>query len=298
VSGRKTYWHLEGSERVPTEYEIATSRILYYIGRGFEVEVPLSSWYERHQRGSPFACADWEEFRDPRATTYARYTAIQAAKETHVDALFDGIERGDADRSLDAAWVETLARIIPPARYLFHGLQMAACYVGQMAPAGRIVVCAMFQAADEMRRLQRFAYRMAQLRQTQPGFGEDARARWEGDPAWQPAREAIERLLATYDWGEAFVSLDLVLKPRIDAFFAERLGGVAAEAGDPLWAEVLASLAEDCVWHRAWSGALQATALSGGEGTRKAVESWRRKWSHLAEQASEGLESLLGGAQP
>ena len=49
---RKTYWHLEGARRVPTDYEVATSRMLYYVGRGFEVEVPLSDWYRRYQQGS------------------------------------------------------------------------------------------------------------------------------------------------------------------------------------------------------------------------------------------------------
>jgi hypothetical protein len=293
---RRPYWHLESSERVPTEYEIATSRILYYAGRGFEVDLPLSGWYERYQQGSPFACAnpdDWEEFRDPRATTYSRYASIQAAKEALVDALFESIERDAADRSRDPAWLAALERIVPPARYLFHGLQMAACYVGQMAPSGRIAICAMFQAADEMRRLQRFAYRMALLRRAVPGFGDGARGLWEDDPAWQGAREAVERLLATYDWGEAFVALDLVLKPRIDAFFGGAFARAAALAGEPLWAEVLASLDQDCGWHREWSDALLSLALERGESSRASVDGWRRHWGALAEPAGAGLESLL-----
>jgi hypothetical protein len=291
VSARRTYWHLESSERVPTEYEIATSRILYYPGRGFEVELPLSSWYERHQQGSPFACPDWERFRDPRATTYSRYVAIQSAKESHVDALFAAIERGDAERP-SPSWLAVLERVVPPARYLFHGLEMAACYVAHMAPAGRIAVCAMFQAADEMRRLQRFAYRMALLRTAQPDFGEDARGVWEDDLAWQGAREAVERLLATYDWGEAFVALNSVVKPRIDAFFAGPFARAAQAAGEPLWAQVLASLEEDSVWHREWSDAL-LSAAAGSRDSDAAVERWRLAWSALAETAGKELESLL-----
>jgi hypothetical protein len=295
-AARRTYWHLESSPRVPTEYEIATSRILYYAGRGFEVDLPLSGWYERYQQGSPFACAkweDWEEFRDPRATTYSRYASIQAGKEALVDALFESIERDDADRGHGSAWLASLERIAPPARHLFHGLQMAACYVGQMAPSGRIAVCAMFQAADEMRRLQRFAYRMALLRRIEPRFGDDARALWEDDPAWQGAREALERLLITYDWGEAFVALDLVVKPRIDAFFGGAFARAAVAAGEPLWAEVLGSLDQDCVWHREWSGALLSLVEAKNDGARAAVDGWRRHWGELAGPAAAGLESLL-----
>jgi toluene monooxygenase system protein E len=293
MSPRRTWWHLEGSGRVPTEYDIATSRLLYYPGRGFEVELPLSGWYERHQTGSPFACDDWERFRDPRATTYSHYVALQSAKEAHVDALFEAIERADGDRHLGAAWLSVLEEIVPPARYLFHGLQMAACYVAHMAPSGRIAICAMFQAADEMRRLQRFAYRMAQLRTVHPEFGADARRTWEEHPAWQGVREALERLLATYDWGEAFVALDAVLKPRVDAFFGGTLARAAVEAGEPLWAEVLASLERDTAWHREWSDALLAVAAGGGAASDAAVARWRRHWDALADSAAQGLGALL-----
>jgi toluene monooxygenase system protein E len=202
-------------------------------------------------------------------------------------------KRDDADRGRDATWLAALERIVPPARHLFHGLQMAACYVAQMAPSGRIAICAMFQAADEMRRLQRFAYRMALLRRAVPGFGDGARAIWEDDPAWQGAREAVERVLATYDWGEAFVALDLVLKPRIDAFFGGAFARAATAAGEPLWAEVLASLEQDGAWHREWSGALASLIEARGGEARASLERWRRHWIALAESAGRGLESLL-----
>jgi CheY-like chemotaxis protein len=185
-----------------------------------------------------------------------------------------------------------LEQVVPPARYLFHGLQMAACYVAQMAPSGRIAICAMFQAADEMRRLQRFAYRMAQLRLARPEFGANARRSWEEDPAWQGAREVLERLLATWDWGEAFVALDLVVKPRIDAFFTGTFARASAAAGEPLWTEILASLAQDAVWHREWSEALVAVAADGGA-SEAAVARWLQHWNELAESAAKGLDALL-----
>ncbi len=157
-----------------------------------------------------------------------------------------------------------------------------------MAPAGRIAICAMFQAADEMRRLQRFAYRMALVRRAVPRFGDGARHLFEELPAWQGAREALERLLATYDWGEAFVALNGVLKPRIDAFFGGAFARAAAAAGEPLWVEILGSLDEDSAWHRNWSSALLASSDA-----RASVDEWRLKWGALAEPAIKGLESLL-----
>ena len=47
---------------------------------------------------------------------------------------------------------------------------MLAAYIGKMAPSSRITIAASFQAADEMRRVQRLAYRMRQLQVTHPEF--------------------------------------------------------------------------------------------------------------------------------
>ena len=38
--GKRTYWHLETLGHKPSEYEIVTSRLLYYTARGFEVKLP------------------------------------------------------------------------------------------------------------------------------------------------------------------------------------------------------------------------------------------------------------------
>src|SRR3569623_1906293 len=112
-----TYWHLADLGRSPTDYEIATSRLLYHVGRGFEVAVPLSDWYRRYQTGSALRCDDWERFYDPRETTYAAYVAGRAENEAALD-------RGAPSPALAPDWVAALGQLLPPALYLFHGLQM------------------------------------------------------------------------------------------------------------------------------------------------------------------------------
>src|SRR3954468_16302015 len=189
----KTYSHLAQGRRMPSEYELVTSRLLYYPERGFEVAVPLGDWYRRHQQGSPLQAPDWEAFEDPRHTTYTRYVTLQAQQEAHVEGILGSIEAQGYDGALSPAALELLARAVAPLRFAFHGLQMAAAYVGQMAPAGRITVASLLQAADEMRRLQRVAYRLGQLRRVEAGFArvdEESRALWQGDASWQPLRRA------------------------------------------------------------------------------------------------------------
>lgn len=281
---------------MPSEYELVSTDLHYYTRSGFEVRVPLSAWYEEHVAGSRLTGADWGAFRDPRETTYAAYARRQREREAFVDGVLRSIDERGYDARLDPAWVAALDRVLAPSRFLFHGLQMAAAYVGQIAPAGRITIACAFQAGDEMRRVQRVAYRMAQLGQTHPGFGEGSRPAWQSDPAWQPLREAIERLLVAYDWGEALVALCLVIKPALDAFFIEGLAAAAVRAGDPLFAEVLYSLGEDCAWHREWSLALLRLAVDARPENRRAMQAFVDKWHPLARRGVEALAPALPSA--
>lgn len=296
--GQRTYSHLAGQRRLPSEYELASTGLLYYTRSGFELNVPVKSWYDRHQRACALRCADWGQFRDPRETTYTKYTGLQRNQEIFVDGILQSIEDSDYDARLPAAWRATLAGLISPARYLFHGLQMLAAYLGQMAPEGRIVMTALFQAADEMRRVHRFAYRLRQLQNSEAGFGEGGKQRWQQDPLWQPCREVIERLLVTYDFAEALVGVNLVVKPLLDALL-EQLAQVAADRGDPLLNEILRSLAEDGKWQRSWTAALFQLLFSdpAGAENRAAVTGFVAKWLPLATRATHGLAALVPGQE-
>jgi toluene monooxygenase system protein E len=289
----KTYSHLERERRVPNEYELVTSRLLYYLGRGFEVSTPLEAWYERYQGASLLGGCDWERFSDPRETTYAKYTALALRGETYLDGVLEAIETTGYDRSLKAGWRATLDRVIGPLRYPLHGFQMIAAYVGQMAPGGRITVAALFQAADEMRRIQRLAYRMTQLQSVAPAFGAESKNVWLRDPAWQPLRQAVEQCLVAYDWGEALIALNLCIKPLIDELFMTHLPKEAEEHGDHLLGQLFSSLDEDCRWHREWTVALLRTAVANNPDNRAVIQGWVTRWSEVARRAAASFEFLF-----
>ncbi|HMJ50700.1 MAG TPA: hypothetical protein VK540_01445 [Polyangiaceae bacterium] len=289
----KTYSHLERGRRLPNEYEIVTSDLLYYPSRGFEVKTPLDAWYEKHQRGSLLHANDWERFSDPRETTYAKYTALALKGETYLDGLLDSIETSGYDRALSAEWRGTLDRVLGPLRYPLHGFQMIASYVGQMAPSGRITVAALFQAADEMRRIQRLAYRMTLLQQTHPDFGKESKSVWLRDPAWQPLREAVERCLVTYDWGESLIALNFCIKPLIDELFMTYLPREAEEHDDHLLGQLFSCLDEDCRWHRAWSVALLKIAVEDDADNRTVIHAWVTRWCEIARRAAATFDFLF-----
>ena len=297
---QKTFWHLMPQRRMPSEYEIVTSKLLLNTGEGFtgkrfELDVPLQQWYEQYQQGSALACSCWEKFRDPRETTYTRYTELQMEKEIFVDTILEEIEAKGYDRELLPHWVQTLATLVAPFRYPGHALMMIAAYVAQMAPGGRIVVAGTFQAGDEARRVERLAYRVRQLQFAFPGFAADSKSLWEHGPRWQPLRRFVERLLVTYDWGEAFVALNLVLKPMIDDLFLKHTSDLALGHNDHLLGQMFYSLNEDCQWHRQWSRALIQTAIDDTPINRQLIQAWINKWYPVALRAVGAFSPLFEG---
>jgi len=290
---QRTYWHLEALGRRPSEYEIATSRLLYHPQRGFEVDVPVADWYRRHQRESPLKADDWDVFHDPRETTYTRYVTLQNQRETFVTGLLRAHDGGGGDARLPEAAAALLERVMAPLRYPGHALQMAAAYVAQMAPGGRIVIAAMFQAADEMRRVERLAYRLRLLQHARPGFGDDSRSRWEGDPAWQGLRELLERLLTTWDWGEAFAALNFAVKPAFDELMMNHFAAAARAAGEELLPQMFFSLNEDCAWHRDWSRALARAAIAARPENRAVLQDWVDAWRPRAVAAMAPLAEVM-----
>src|SRR5205085_2291814 len=136
-----------------------------------------------------------------------------------------------------------------------------------------------------------------QLQEVDAEFGRDARAVWQTDPAWQPWREVIERLLVTYDWGEALIALCFSIKPRFDELFGAQLAELARTSGDDALAHLLGSLAEDGKWHRAWSAELVRFALRDRPANRDIIEAWLVKWDALAERAAAAFAATLPSGQ-
>lgn len=278
---------------MPTEYELVTSKLLYYTKRGFEVETPISEWYRKYQKASSVQVDDWDQFRDPRETTYTKYTQIQRDKEIYTEGIFNFIEQTNYDDFLSMQWKASLFALLSTLRYPYHGLQMIASYVGSMAPGGRITIAAALQAADEKRKVETIAYRLAQLNEKVMGDVHEARVRWEREPHWQPLRKLIEMLFVTYDWAEAFVALNICLKPKLDDFVLIDVAQLAKKYGDNRLTEIFFSLKEDSDWQRDWTAALRAVMEKGQTSNAAAVEAWIAKWQPLAEEAISTLKKDL-----
>ncbi|WP_028080264.1 aromatic/alkene monooxygenase hydroxylase subunit beta [Solimonas soli] len=295
----KTWSHLAARRRKPSEYEIVSTNLHISTRPGadpFELDpdVFMNRWYKEKRNASPLKHPDWNAFRDPDELIYRTYNIMQDGAETYVTGLFDQFNEREHDKGLSANWAGTLARLYTPARYLFHTLQIGSAYLAQMAPASTISICAAFQGADSLRWLSHTAYRAKELSLTFPdkGFARDERRYWEEDAAWQGFRELMEKVLIAYDWGEAFVALDLVAKPAIEEVVLRKFGEAARQNGDTLLGLVIDAELIDSARHRRWSSALVKLATAE-PGNADVIKGWIAKWEPLADRAIDAFGAAL-----
>ena len=293
-----------GSRKRPSEYEVVSYK-LHYRTRNPQApyeqspNLRMNEWYRKHVFNSPLQHPDWDAFRDPDEVTYRAYCTMQDGQEQYVDGLLNAHDNDKHDASLPESWVDTLAKIYTPARYLLAAGQMASAYLVQMAPASTITNCAVFQEADCFRWLSRVAYRTRELANTYPGkgFTENERSYWEDAPEWQGFRELFEKVMATYDWGECFVALDVIALPTLDFGFLQPLKTAAQGQGDTLTALLCGNHARDCQRARRWTAALVKQSLDV-KTNEEVISDWVAKWTPLAENAiATYCAGLPGGSE-
>lgn len=295
----KTWSHLSARRKKPSEYEIVSVNLHTTQREGqppFELDpnLPLALWYTHKRDQSPLRHPDWNAFRDPSELTYRVYNIVQDGQESFVTGLLNQMSDREHDRLLEPTWAGSLARLYAPLRYVHHGLQMMSAYLTMMAPASTISNCASYQTGDHFRWVSHTAYRTAELGKTFPsiGLGQDERRYWEDDPAWQGLRKLLELALVTWDWAEAFVVLNLVVKPCLEEGFMQPLADAARDNGDTLLPLLVDSQLADARRHRRWAAALTEMALSQ-DGNRALLQSWLDKWMPLADAAIQAYALAL-----
>jgi toluene monooxygenase system protein E len=297
---RKTWSSLGQLGRIPSEYEIVTHNLNYTTRphRTSALEsnptTPANMWFLTYRDKSPLQAGDWLGFRDPDEITYRKYVTMQDEQETVVEGVLDQYGWAGHDASLPTRWVECLATLFTPTRFPVHALQMCTAYLGHMAPASYISNCAVFAAGDLLRRVSLVAYRTRQLADaTSSSIGSAERVVWERNEAWQPAREALEKLLTAYDWGECFTAMNLVLRPTLDQILLRQLANAAHDNGDDLTWLLLGNLAVDADRCTRWSIALAEYAIKERAGNRGVLQRWVTQWTPRAEDAAAGLGQLF-----
>ncbi|HVT68287.1 MAG TPA: toluene hydroxylase [Trebonia sp.] len=298
---RRTFSAFGDVRRMPSDYEIVTHQQNWTLRRdraaAFE-QNPSSAanlWFLTYRDQSPLQAEDWDAYRDPDALTYRGYVTAQAQAQATLEGALEAHANAGADAALPAGSAALLAALFTPSRFLCHGMQQVEAYIGYLAPSSYITNAAGFATADLLRRVTTVAYRTRELQLSRPetAAGTAERAVWQDHPAWQPARKAIEYALVSYDWGEAFTALNLVLGPTLDDVLLTQLGDVGRGSGDTLTWLLSAYLGADSQRRGRWSRALADLAVAQRPANRAVLAKWIGRWSARADEAAYGLGTLL-----
>lgn len=296
----KTWSHLAGQRRKPSEYEIVSTNLHYTTDRPdqpFELDsnVPIAQWYKKYRTGSPIQSDNWDAFRDPDEMVYRTYNITQDGQESFVTKLFDQMSARGHDEMLSPTWLGSLARFYTPSRYLIHALQMMSGYIVQIAPASTISNCAAYQSGDHLRWLNHVAYRTRELANNYEdiGFAKDEGDYWVNDPVWQGWRKLIEEAMITWDWAESFTVLNLVLKPAMEEGILGVLRSLGRSQGDTLLGLLIDSELSDAARHRRWAGAMCKFMIEAKPENKAILLEWIAKWTPAAHSAIDAYCSTL-----
>ena len=299
---QKTWSHLAGRRRRPSEYEIVSTNLHFSTDNPdapFELDpnFDMALWFKRYRNASLIAHPNWDAFRDPDEVVYRTYNLLQDGQETYVFGLFSQFADRGHDAMLGREWVATLSKMYSPCRYLFHGMQMMSAYLCQMAPASTISNCATYQTADSLRWLTHTAYRTKELSNSfsDLGLGTGERLAWETNSEWQGFRELLEKGLVVWDWAECFIVLNLVLKPIAEECLIHGLGELARRNSDTLLGLLADVQMADATRHRRWAKALTEMALEQ-PGSRQLFVQALEKWMPLADAAADSYCSGIADA--
>jgi len=288
----KTWSHLAGNRRRPTEYEIVSTKLLWNTPNHdlpwrMASNTPQIQWIIKNRNGSLLQHSQWDAFRDPDQMVYRTYSLMQDGQESYVDGLLEDYSKNQHDWRLDAAWLQVLSTHYAPARYVVHAVQMASSYLIALAPCSTVANALMLQGGDQLRWVSRIAYRTIELADAHPalGFGKRERGYWESHDGWRGFIELAERALVAWDWGECFMATNLVLKPAIDEAFMHRLAAAARQYGDTLTASLLEAQFQDSQRSRRLTAALVEFLVEGRPENKQVLDAWLEHWVPLGERA-------------
>lgn len=296
----KTWSHLASARKRPTEYEIVSTKTLWNtpnhtVPWKMAGATPQIQWIIENRNGSQLKHGDWDAFRDPDRLVYRTYALMQDGQEAYIDGVLNDYSKNEHDAGLDPAWLATLAELYAPARYVFHAIQMAFGYLVTLAPCSTVANPMMLQCGDQLRWVNRIAYRTAELARTHAdyGFGTQERQLWEKSPAWRGFVELAERALVAWDWGECFTATNLVLKPALDEIFMRQFSRLSRLNGDTLTATLLDAQLIDSARSRKLSSALVTFLIQHDDNNRRVMNKWLEHWVPLGEKAIAAFSKEL-----
>ena len=254
-------------------------------------------WLKKYRNNISLKVSDWDRFRDPDRVTYDSYVKMQDEQETYIDNLLISYTKDD---SIDERFQAIASNFSPMHSHLadisFMPSKWSPPISSNLAPSSYVGNCAAFQVADQLRRVQRTAYRTKQLDNVHPAHGLGAASEGCGrsEPrTGSPIRKAMEQLLVIFAWDQAAIASSLAIRPICDDLFLNQLARAARASGDELDALILENLYRDSLRHNRWTVALAKFAIEEDPSNRAVLRGIAANWDGAGSEIVEAGSALV-----
>lgn len=240
----------------------------------------------------------WEEFRDPAEEWERPFVARSVERERMV---VQQVERAKVDRLFayfDPVWVEVLGRHFAASAFPEHALFRSLVIASREALCATLTNVLYCNAGDKLRYSQSIPLYSMDLEEQIPGFSDaEAKGAWMEDPLWQGARENVERILVTIDWGEQIIATNLVYEPTFGVLSRREFFTLFAPANGDMVTPALIAAAQldwhrNLGWTREWVRVL-CEDREFGPHNRRVIQEWLSKWLPYSIKAAQSLASLF-----
>jgi hypothetical protein len=305
LSGARTFTWVTPAGKRPTEYED------YTVGQqSTPAQYAVQGWPIRFDDGrDPYAdssteikSTDWYAYRDPNQTTQRHYVAGVHESENALEQSFKGAHAAGLFEFADADWIKTgIGKHYMTYPFVEYGQFLALCYAEREALSDTATVSIVFELADKIRHLQDVVYYSFELAEAYPGFDDSTvNADWQSDPIWQGARKAVEYIIASFDWMEVLVAINLCF----DRLFGELakveyFSRFAAANGDIVTPIIIASSEADTARTMRWTTTLFQHLLNDethGAKNKEIITGWVEKWQQYSLDACDAFAPVFDQA--
>ena len=283
LAGNREFTFFRPARRRPSDYESFT------LGQHISPSNWLFvGWPTCYDDGTPpfrtestaLRSSEWEAFRDPTETWQRVYVAAQNVQEQALATTSRSLVQCGALATMNTAWRDTVLAVhLASYPFVNYGLFRALSYAVREALTSALTYALAFQAQDNLRHLQDIVHATFDIAAAVPGWSDrGAGETWLGAPEWQPARAAVEGILASQDWGEIAIAVNLVFEPLFGRLVRrEFLLANAARNGDPLTVGLMATASIDSERQLAWTRELVRVLLADeahGDANRRVITGW------------------------
>jgi len=289
----------------PTEYEDLTvgqqSTPALYVSQGWPIR--FDDGRDPYTEASTvIKSSDWYAYRDPNQTTNRHYVVGIHEAESALDQSFKGAHAAGLFEFADPEWIKTgIGKHYMSYPHVEYGMFLALCYAEREALSDTVTFSLVFEAADKVRHLQDVVYYSFELAEAHPGFDDSTvESDWKNDAIWQGARKAIENIVASFDWMEVVVAINLCF----DRLFGELakveyFSRFAAANGDIVTPMIIASSEGDTARNVRFTTELMQHVLNDathGAKNKEIVNGWVEKWNAYALDACDAFAPVFDAA--